>query len=344
MGEDVFGVEAGFDSAECEGGADQQGRADQEYDGESDFTDCQQSAGFVLAKAGAGAAAIFLEGGGQIGPRGLQGGNQPEQDAGGHGNDNSEHEHAPVEGDQGAVLADAGKVGGVDAEQGANPDDSGGGSDRSADQGEEYAFGEQLADDAGTSSAHGDADGHFATAADGACQEEIGDVGTGDQEDEADGAGEHQDGRANVADEGLADGFHAEALIVGQGGGELAAEVGCGDLEAGFGLIHGHAGFQAAADGEVVALVLGIGIELKGYPDIGGWTEFAEVEGGPDDADDDVGIAAEGDGFAEDLRVTGKAALPAGFAEDGDFLSVGRVFLEAENVRPRRTGAPNRRK
>ena len=117
-------------------------------------------------------------------------------------------------------------------------------------------------------------------------------------------------------------------------GGELPAEIGGGNLEAGLGLLHGHTGLEAPGRVEVVALVLGVGVELKGDPDIGRGAEFAEVEGGADDADHDVGIAAEGDGLAKNLRVAAKAPLPASLAQNHDFFAVRQVFLLGECASP----------
>ena len=53
---------------------------------------------------------------------------------------------------------------------------------------EQHAFGEQLADDAAAAGADGGADGDLARAAGGARQQQVGDVGAGDQQHAADRA------------------------------------------------------------------------------------------------------------------------------------------------------------
>ena len=76
-----------------------------------------------------------------------------------------------------------------------------------------------------------------------------------------------------------------------------------------------------------MALILGVGVQLKRHPDVGRGAELPEIEGGADDADHHVGIAAQRDGLAENLRIAGKAPLPAILAEDRDLLAVRQVFL-----------------
>ena len=56
------------------------------------------------------------------------------------------------------------------------------------------------------------ADGDLALAAGGAHQQQVGDVGAGDEQHEADGAGEHEQRLADVADQHLADRIDAERL------------------------------------------------------------------------------------------------------------------------------------
>src|ERR1019366_9388442 len=85
---------------------------------------------------------------------------------------------------------------------------------------------------------------------------------------------------------------------------------------------------------EVVALILGVGVELKRHPDIGGGAKLPEVKTGPDDTDHHIGIAAQRDGFADDLRVARKAPLPAILAENGHFLAVRQVLLLCECAPP----------
>ena len=82
QGEDVVRIEAGIDVAQGDEGADEQRGADEENEGEGDFADDQKRAGLALAESCAGAVAAFLERGVEVGARGADGGEEPEENAG----------------------------------------------------------------------------------------------------------------------------------------------------------------------------------------------------------------------------------------------------------------------
>ena len=82
--------------------------------------------------------------------------------------------------------------------------------DDGAGGGQQDALGEELADQAPASRAHGGAHADLALAGGGAGEQQVGDVDARDQEHEAHGGGEGQHRRANAADGGL--------LHVGEGG------------------------------------------------------------------------------------------------------------------------------
>ena len=185
---------------------------------------------------------------------------------------------------------------------------------------------------------HGHADRHLAAASDGAGQQQIGDVGAGNEQHETHRADQHQKRRPHVFDESLADRLQAESLIRRQCGGEFPTVIGGGDLQAGLGLLECDAGLEAPCSGEVVALILGVGVQLKRQEDIRRGAKLAEIECGSDDADHHVRIAAQRDGFAQNLRIAGKAPLPATLAEDHHLLAFRQVLLLCE-----RTSAQHRR-
>jgi hypothetical protein len=70
-----------------------------------------------------------------------------------------------------------------------------------AEQGEYATFGEELREYAAASGAERDAHGDFALPRFGACEHEAGDVGAGDEQHEADGAEQHEQRLAEVAEE-----------------------------------------------------------------------------------------------------------------------------------------------
>ena len=88
------------------------------------------------------------------------------------------------------VGADARDIDGADGEQCAHTEVAGGEAENSAGKRQKQAFGEQFAHDARAGGAESGADGEFAGAARGTRQQQVGDVGAGDQQDEADGADE----------------------------------------------------------------------------------------------------------------------------------------------------------
>ena len=73
-------------------------------------------------------------------------------------------------------------------------------SQRASAKREQDTFREQLANDAASAGAQGCAHGDFFAAGDGAGEQEICNVGAGDQEDERDGAEQNYQGAAGVAD------------------------------------------------------------------------------------------------------------------------------------------------
>ena len=83
--------------------------------------------------------------------------------------------------------------------------------------GEQDAFGEELADDAGAAGSQGGADGKLALAAGGAHQQQVGHVGAGDQQHQADGAQQHEQRFAGVADDRVAQ-RRSRRILVGSVG------------------------------------------------------------------------------------------------------------------------------
>ena len=94
---------------------------------------------------------------------------------------------------------------GIHGEERADANQARAQSKDAASHGEHQAFGEQLANDAsaGRARARMPADGDFALPARRADQQEVGDIRTRDQQDEADCAGQNQQGGAHVTDEGF---------------------------------------------------------------------------------------------------------------------------------------------
>ena len=101
------------------------------------------------------------------------------------------------------------------------------------------------------------------------------------------------------------------------------------------GLRKGHARLETAERLEEVPLVSGIGIELKRNPHVGIRIQHPDVWTFVQDADDDVGIAAERHRLADDRRIASKATLPEPLTEHGDPFPVRAIFLGGECAAPR---------
>ena len=201
------------------------------------------------------------------------------------GDAEGEEEDAPVDADGGAVLADARNIARADGEQRADADEAEDEAEDAAGEGEQNAFGEQLADDARAAGSHGGANGEFTLAAGGADEQKIGDVGAGDEEDEADGSEEDEERRAHIADDGVAERLDAEVVFGVEHVGIARRNWSAASFHLGVGLGEGHAGLEATSDEEVVALVVAVGVDLEGKPEVG---RRIGIEGFSDDADDGV--------------------------------------------------------
>ena len=103
----------------------------------------------------------------------------------------------------------------------------------------------QLPDHAALARAHGGANGHLSAARRGAGQQQIGDVGAGDQEHKADRAQQHQESGPHVPHDFLRQRPHVDAVLgirLGIGLRELRGHA----VHVGLRLLSGHPGLQAS--------------------------------------------------------------------------------------------------
>ena len=221
--------------------------------------------------------------------------------------------------------------------------------ERAAGRGQQKAFRQQLACETHPAGAQREADGDLLLAAGGARQQEVRDVGAGDQQDQAhDG---HEDverlgvGIAQLAG-AAASGVQLQLLvelIAALLGGEAGHLVAVQHLveyyaDIGLGLLQGDAGLEAAHhlqphdahDGALVvvepfAAGLDVGLHHHRDPQVGGIAHGFAEEAGRSDADDLERSLAEGDDFPEHVGAAREAAVPKAVADDG----VGRVVRDA---------------
>ena len=133
------------------------------------------------------------------------------------------------------------------------------------------------------------------------------------------------------------------ALSLSMAVGILLLVLGRRELQPGLGLLERDAGLKSSGSLKVVALVGRLRVDLERDVELRRRSELAEVEFGPDDADDDVRFAAELDGLADNLTVGIEATHPQRMTHHRDMRRSGRSSA-AVNGRPITMGAPKSRK
>jgi len=183
-------------------------------------------------------------------------------------------------------------------------------------RGEEEAFGQYLAEDAGAAGSEGEANGHLALAGCGAREQKVGEVGAREQKNEARENGEDIDRRGIVMGgccKTLAAGFddevgHARVLWHGDGSADVLFEP---DGEGGTDGFVGDAGASASHDRHPPLIGVleerGIlrghqgGLHAEGKEDVGRELDAGgSGEAGRVDANDGDGDEIKLDGFADD--------------------------------------------
>src|SRR5437868_10324615 len=183
-GEDVVLVEAGLDGLEIPEAAEHEAGADEQHEGKSYFDDDEGGAGFAGAAVGVGAAEALLKGFVDVAFGHAPGGEEAREDAGCDGEGEGEGEDGGVEAD----VADAGQFVGEEFDEQLYAVVGGDEAEGASADGDDEGFAEKLLDDARAGCAHGGADGDLFAPGEGAGEDEVGDIGAGDEEDESDGS------------------------------------------------------------------------------------------------------------------------------------------------------------
>ena len=178
--QDVSFVEAGVGVAEIDEAAEEEARADHEDERERYLGDDQRLCKPILA-VGVIRSARSLERVSELKACRAQGWNDAEDQGCGDGD-------AEVEEQQMAVDGEIDRDGCCTVGRHTQEEPAGDGRDcnsqRAAGEGEQEALGEQLTDDALAACAESLANGEFASAGGGAGQQQIGDVGAGDEQNQ----------------------------------------------------------------------------------------------------------------------------------------------------------------
>lgn len=197
-------------------------------------------------------------------------------------------------------------------------------SERAAGQAEEKTLGDELAEETAARGAERGANRDFADTGGSFDEEEVADIGAGDEEKQGDGDEESDDRFAIGARNKIADGNSARFPIV------IDRRIFAVDLlEERFkfasGLLDGNARLETGDGAEEVVRAASFGgVPLERDPELGA---IGEVEAGGHDADDGGAILVDLNGFAEDVRITAVAALPEFFADDDNLGAVGEVVF-----------------
>ena len=198
-GERLLGVEPGVDGGELREAADQEPGAGEQHHRERHLGHDQRAAHPRPAAIGDRATPGLLQRSGQAGRRRLERGHHPEDEAGHDRQAERERDHVAVD----PHVVQPRNTGRLEPDQHVDAPDRQQQPETAADDAEDDAFGEELADEAAAGGAERAAHRHLAFARRRAREQQVGDVGAGDQQDEADGAEKHQHGLADVADHRL---------------------------------------------------------------------------------------------------------------------------------------------
>ena len=329
--EQVLRLEAGIGLARGLQAAQEEAGADEGHQRQRDLAHDQDVADAEAASHAAPGAIAVLERIDHVRLAGLQGGHEAEEDPRAHAHRHREGEHPPIEiemqGDGDARQRRQQR------QQTAARPVSDGDPQGGRRQGEGHALGEELADEPPPAGADGQAYGDLAPAMERAAEEQVRDVGAGDEQDEADDG--HQQRRHR---------HHAVARVRVHGGarqrhhGHAAALVvvrvfrlePLGDhAEAGLGLRRGDPGLQPAL-GEheqpaalFVPVDAGLDLLVHGHrhPHLGADADVEARVARRGDADDRVRRAVEVQRLAHRARIRAEALRPEGMAQHHDRIA-----------------------
>ena len=196
-------------------------------------------------------------------------------------------------------------------------------------RGEDEAFGEELADDAGTAGAESAAHGELLGAGGGASEQQVGEVDAGDEQDRADGGPKDDERAAKLAADVVLERHGDDAAFdhcsrIGAAGLWdvcCSSTVGRGDFGLVLRLGERDAGLEAADHGDDVAPVAGRAVEVErgdGVDLCAGGEDGAEVEASGQDADDGGLGAVHVEGLADDVGVGVELRSPPGVGDEDD--------------------------
>ena len=258
-GQDPVGVEPGVHALQPGEALHQQAGAGQERQRQCDLRDHQHATQALAPAVARAAAPAFLEHAVQIDRRGVHRRRQPEQQSGQQRYDQREHHDRRIDPD----LIRPGEIARV--ERGHRPDAPEGQpqAQHAAGEREQQALGQELAHESLPAGSQRGAHRDLLRPRGRAGEQQVGDVGAGDQQHEPHRTQEHQQGRPDRSGRAVAQRCGEQAPIRGVGIGVLGLELLGQGADLRRRLLHGHADPQPGDEVEALVRPLAVG-ELIG--------------------------------------------------------------------------------
>src|SRR6266571_7938777 len=276
----------------------------------------------------------------------LEDGNGAKQDAGEEGNEKREKQDWRINAD----FTDARKPCGSDGRKNAQRGIGEAQTNSAAEQSEKDAFEQKIGSDARAAGTQRATDGELLTAAFDADEQQIGDIGAGDQKDHADRTHEDPEHTAYVTDNIVLEGTNVGADV--RIFEELDAEAGRrrkrthndGEHTSNVGIYLLDSDARLEPGETLIAEVAKMGfvtVKLKRDDDTGIFP-VQEVKSLRQDADDLPGFAVHDDVAPDHGGVAAKFAAPIAVGEHGGFRSAGRIILFGEGAAEQERDAEER--
>ena len=266
--------DAGIDRREPGEAPHHQPRVHQQDEREGDFGHDQQVAPPALAPAGPAGPAAFAQTAGHVGPCGLPGRRQAEDDCRGQHREGAEGEHCAVERDSGVAE----RVGRKQARERAVADGRKRQTRQAAERREHGALDEQLRHDPPAAGADRDAQRDLPLAAGAANERQVRDVRAGDQQHTQDGTEEHEQRRPDVADQDVAQPAERDAELRVRAG--IRARQPRGDaVHLAPRRLQAHAAGQPSKDRRIAAVAAALRVLVAGQPHADRLQEIRRVGG-----------------------------------------------------------------
>ena len=252
----------------------------------------------------------------------LQGGRDPETDAGEQSGRKQEKSRAQIDGDG----LHAWNIWRAQRDQRARSQNSQSQPQSASHRAEQKAFGQELTKDASAASAQSGAYGHFSLPRCRPRQEHVSHIRAGDEQDKGNGCEQHKQRSLDRTHNFF---FERRYQDIAVGAGELPFQALGDSRDFRASLLQRDAVFQSRKNPQAItaAVVNSLAKSVWHTKLVTCGPEGRELESLRHHADDNVRVSIQDDGLSEHVAIGGKSALPQAVAQD-DF-AVGTVFVLA---------------